>query len=201
MLNASSATTLLDIKFIIKKIGLGENDCIAELGCGSFGYFVYPLAKAVGKNGRVFAVDILQNALGEIKKRAQQENLKQVETVWSNLEIFKATKIESSSLDTALMINLLSQSDKKAEIIREAARLLKRGGKLAIVEWKNSALPFGPSPEKRLKLESMKMAAPQLSLKLEEEFEAGPYHFGLIFKKIWQIYSPCIIGLIYAPNH
>lgn len=184
MLQLKKTSPLLNIKYLIDRIGFEENFKVAELGCGSFGYFVYPIARLVGKNGRVYAVDILKNSLEEIKRKAIQDNLRQIETIWSNLEIFKATKIASNSLDVVLLINILSQSDKKAEIIREGTRLLKRNGKLVIIEWKSDGTPFGPGPEKRLKIDSMKNASGQLGLILSEEFTAGPHHYGLIFKKI-----------------
>ena len=61
---------------------------MAELGCGNFG-FVFPIARLVGRSGKVYAVDILKSTLQEIKARATKENLPQVITIWSNLEIFK----------------------------------------------------------------------------------------------------------------
>lgn len=184
MLELKKHQSLINIDFILKKSGVLENERVAELGCGSFGYFVYPLARLVGKNGHVFAVDILKSSLEDIKRKAIQENLRQIETVWSNLEIFKATKIENNTLDTVFLINVLSQSDKKAEIVREAVRLLKRNGKLVIIEWQSGQLPFGPAQDKRLKIDSIKSASLQLGLKLGEEFTAGLYHYGLIFIKI-----------------
>lgn len=177
-------TALFDIEAILRKITVSERQSLAELGCGNFGFFVFPLARLVGRQGRVFAVDILKPTLEEIKARAKRENLPQVETIWSNLEIFKATKIETSSLDGALLINVLHQSEKKIEILREAIRLLKRGGKLLVVEWKNTDLPFGPPPEKRVKLEAIKTAAPKIGLGIVEEFTAGPFHYGLILTKL-----------------
>lgn len=177
-------TGLFDIKAILDKMSLEEKQHIAELGCGNFGFFVFPLAKLVGRQGKIYAVDILRPTLEEIKKRANRENLPQVEIIWSNLEIFKATKIETNSLDAALIINTLHQSEKKIEILRESIRLLKRGGKLLIVEWKPAASPFGPPIEKRIKIESLKAAAPKVGLSIQEEFEAGPYHYGLILTKL-----------------
>ena len=177
-------TILFDIDGILRKIAIEEGQKVAELGCGNFGFFVWPLAKLVGRRGQVYAVDILRSTLEEVKLHALKENLPQVKTIWSNLEIFKATNVETSSLDTALLINVLHQSDKRSEILREAIRMLKRGGKLLIVEWGNSDSPFGPSLEKRVKLDSLKAAAPKIGLDIEEEFSAGPYHYGLILIKL-----------------
>jgi ubiquinone/menaquinone biosynthesis C-methylase UbiE len=177
-------SVIFDINFILNRISLGEGQRVAELGCGNFGYFVFPAARLVGTHGRIFAVDILKNTLEDIKKRALQDNFQQIETVWSNLEIYKGTKIDSASLDRALLINILHQSEKKAEILREAVRLLKPGSRLLVIEWKNTANPLGPKIEKRVSKELLKEAAPKLGLSLESEFEAGPYHYGLIFYKL-----------------
>lgn len=177
-------TVLFDINAILSKIAVEERNRIAELGCGNFGFFVFPLARLVGRQGKIYAVDILKATLEEVKKRANKENLPQIEVIWSNLEIFKATKIETSSLDAALLVNVLHQSEKKMEIIREAIRLLKRGGKLLIVEWQNTDTPFGPEIKKRVKLESLKSAAPKIGLDIKEEFIAGPYHYGIILIKL-----------------
>ena len=157
---------------------------VAGLGCGASGHFVFPAARQVGKRGHVYAVDILKTALGEIDKRIRQENLSNMETVWSNLEIFQATKIESGSLDVGLLINTLYQSHKRVEIIREAVRMLKKGGRLLIVEWKNISLPFGPPPEERVKPDLLKIGAKKLGLEVEDEFDAGQYHYGVLFVKL-----------------
>jgi len=177
-------TSLFNIATILEKMNIGEKQHVAELGCGNFGFFVFPLARLVGKQGKVYAVDILKPTLEEITRESKKENLTQVYTVWSNLEIFKATKIENSSLDNALLINILHQSEKKIEILREAIRLLKRGGKLLIVEWKSTDIPLGPKPERRVNVDSLKTAIPKIGLTIKEEFEAGPYHYGLILTKL-----------------
>lgn len=176
-------SALFDISAILAKIDIGERQHVAELGCGNFGFFVFPMARLVGKEGRVYAVDILKTTLADISSEAKKESLPQIVPVWSNLEIFKAAKIESSSLDSALLVNVLHQSNKKVEILREAIRLLKRNGKLLIVEWKGADSPLGPAPDKRVNLSSLKNAAPKVGLEIIEEFSAGPYHFGLVLNK------------------
>jgi ubiquinone/menaquinone biosynthesis C-methylase UbiE len=176
-------TILFDIDKILAKINIGERDKVAELGCGNFGFFVFPLARLVGKQGKVYAVDILKECLEEIKSTANNNNIPQIETVWSNLEIFNATKIETASIDAATLIGVLNQSQRVTEMLKEASRLLKTNGNLLIIEWKKSDIPFGPEIEKRLKPEEIKEKASKLGLGIKEEFEAGPYHYGLILRK------------------
>jgi len=176
-------SALIDARFILDKAQIGDKMKVADLGCGASGHFVFPAAKLVGKKGIIYAVDILKTALENINKRARVENYSNVKTIWSNLEIFGATKIETASLDAALLINLLYLSHKRAEIIREAIRLVKKSGKIVVVEWKNIATPFGPSAEDKVKKDLLELAAKKLGLQFEEEFEAGPYHYGMVFVK------------------
>lgn len=174
---------LLDVNLILNKAGVSEEMRVADLGCGALGHFVFPTASLVGKKGIVYAVDILKNVLETIDRRIKQENINNIKTIWSNLEVFNATGIESNSLDVVLLIDTLYQSRKRGEILQEANRTLKKKGKLVVIEWKSVALPLGPPLEERVKIDLLKIAAQKLGLKLEEEFLAGQYHFGIIFVK------------------
>lgn len=180
----TGGNALLNANLILSKIELSEGMKVADLGCGISGHFVFPAARMVGKDGVVFAVDILKNVLESVEKRISQDNVSNVKIIWSDLEMFGATPIESGSLDAAMYINTLYLSQKRTEMMREAVRLIKRQGKLIVVEWKNIAVPFGPSPEQRVKEAIVKDSAAKLGLQLNEEFEAGPYHYGLVFTKM-----------------
>jgi ubiquinone/menaquinone biosynthesis C-methylase UbiE len=180
----TGGNTLIDADVIIGKAQIDEKMKVADLGCGASGHFVFPAARAVGKKGVVYAVDILKPILEGIKKIAVQQNMDNVMPVWTDLEVFGATNIESGSLDVAMLINTLYLSSKRVEMIREAVRMLKKDGRLMIVEWNTAAAPFGPPTEERVRAEPIKAAAPKLGLKLEEEFKAGQYHYGLIFTKL-----------------
>jgi ubiquinone/menaquinone biosynthesis C-methylase UbiE len=183
MLRITGGNALIDPNLIVAKASLSEGMKVADLGCGTTGHFVFPIAKIVGKIGQVFAVDILKTVLENIDKRVKQDNIENVKTIWSDLEIYGATKIEPNSLDLAMLNNTLYLSSKRKNMISEAIRLLKKGGMLIVVEWKLVALPFGPSVENRVREDLVKTIAQNMGLELKEEFEAGPYHYGLIFEK------------------
>lgn len=184
MNNVTGGNALLDINDIVLKLDICDGMKVADLGCGSSGYFVFSLANMVGDDGIVYAVDILKSALANIDNKSKQENYQNIRTVWSNLEIFGATKVESGSLDIALIVNTLYLSTRRADILREGLRLLKKGGKLVVIDWKTSSLPIGPGAEDRVKPDVLKQVAQKLGLKIDNEFLAGEYHFGLIFTKI-----------------
>ena len=184
MTNVKKANSLLDINLILNKTDLGEGMKVADLGCGATGHFVFPASQIVGASGVVYAVDIIKDSLKNIEHRAKQESLQNIKAIWSNLEIFNATPIESSSLDCAFLINILYQSNKRVEIIKEAIRMLKKGGLMMIVEWNSVKNHFGPTNKEKVQKNSLTDAAPRLGLNTKKEFSAGDYHYGLIFEKL-----------------
>jgi ubiquinone/menaquinone biosynthesis C-methylase UbiE len=174
---------LLDVNLIISKSQLKTGQKIAELGCGSLGYFIFPMAKVVGDEGIVFAVDVMKHSLESIEKLKKEKNINNVKTIWSDLEIFKATKIETESVDQIFLINTLYQSNKRLAILREAYRILKKGGNLTIVEWDQTSSPIGPPIKNRVKKELLEIGLQKIGLRIDLEFNAGQYHYGLLLKK------------------
>jgi ubiquinone/menaquinone biosynthesis C-methylase UbiE len=178
-----SKNKLLNYYAILGQLSQPDDKVVADLGCGQFGYFVFPLARLVGPSGKVYAVDVLPGVLDSIKKQARLENLSQIETVWSNLEVFGATKIKEKALDAAFLINVLHQAHNGLDMIKEAARMIKPGGRLVLVDWSPKAKGFGPPPSQRLKPDKLLATVSGMGLELEQDFSPGAYHFGLTFKK------------------
>ncbi|MFA5020836.1 MAG: methyltransferase domain-containing protein [Patescibacteria group bacterium] len=168
---------------VFKKIGLTEGMKVGDLGCGNLAFYAFGAAKIVGKSGLVYAVDILKNVLNAVENRARQDGIDNLKTVWSNLEMVGATNIPAANLDAIFIHNVLFQSGEHAGFFKETARLLKAGGKLMIIDWKKNGAPFGPPIKDRPDPEAVKNLTAAAGFKLLEEFEAGPYHWGLLFSK------------------
>lgn len=179
MVYIPSGTELLNPFEILKTAGVEEGMKIADMGCGTMGHFVFPASHLVGEKGVVYAVDILKSALGGIESRAKMEGVANTQAIWSDIEVFKGTKIKDGSVDIVFVINVGA----KEAMMKESVRLIKKGGKLLIVDWEKSSSPFGPSSKSRPNKEEVKTNASNLGLKLEKEFKAGPYHFGMVFIK------------------
>lgn len=172
---------LIDTDLIINKLKISEGMRVADLGCGLHGHFIFPIAQLVGNSGAVYAVDILKVVLDNIQKQARVKNIKNIKTIWTNLETFGAAKIESNTIDIVLLINTLYQSGKRSEIIREATRLLKTDGKLFVADWKD--VSCGPPKECKVDLNLLKSTIKTAGFRSKEEFDLGPYHFGMIYIK------------------
>lgn len=168
---------------VLKELGIREKMRVADLGCGAAGHYVFPLADLVGEEGKVYAVDVQKKVLEPLARQAQTENKEHIETVWSDLENYGAAEIEPASLDMALLLNVLYQMRDRLTALREAARLLRVGGRLVTVDWLTTGAPMGPPVEQRVRHDWLEDAADQLGLRVWRRFRPSQHHFGIIFEK------------------
>lgn len=182
--------------FIVNEFGLSEGMNVADFGSGA-GYFTIIVAQRVGKEGRVYALDIMETALDSVREKAKAVGLENIEAIRTNLEVLGSSGLSDQSQDVVLLANILFQSDKKSEIVREAKRVLKESGSLIIIDWKKSAgamsdgLPtgqagrqgFGPPDTLRTDEAAMRSLAVGEGLVFDRVFNAGQFHFGMIFRK------------------
>ena len=167
---------------IISSLDIKSGYKVADFGSGS-GYFALLIATIVGSEGSVTAIDVLQGKLDTLKTAAQSRDLFNINYIRADLEVFGSSKLNDTSQDIALLTNILFQSQKKLEIIKEAHRVLKMGGELIIIDWEPSS-QFGPKGEgyKFSKEECQQMVA-GLGFSLDKEIVVASDHWGLVFKK------------------
>ncbi|KUK49947.1 MAG: hypothetical protein XD75_0102 [Parcubacteria bacterium 33_209] len=163
---------------IIKNVPLKSTMNACDLGCGSGGW-VIPLAKQL-KDGTVYAVDILEEALSALESKVSAQNLSNVKTVKGDIE--GSVKLKEDYFDLVLMTNLLFQVEDKLKVIELAKRLINQNGMILIVDWRKDA-SVG-SEEGRISLQDAKEMASNAGLKVEKEFIAGTFHWGLTLKKV-----------------
>lgn len=173
---------LLNSGAIITELNIKPGAKVADFGSGS-GYFTLVVAKIIGDDGIVTAADVLQNKLDTVKSYAYARGLYNINYVRCNLEIYGSSGLENVSQDIVLLANILFQSQKKADIIKEADRVLKQGGELVAIDW-NPSSAFGPKESGwKLSKEEARSLVEGLGLLFEREIEVSKNHWGMIFKK------------------
>ena len=167
---------------VIGQLGLKPGLAVADFGCGH-GYFALPVAKAVGKEGRIFAIDVLSEALEAVRSRAQLEGIANIETIRGNLEAPGGSSLPDVAVDLVLLHNVLFESQKKAAIIKEAKRVLKTGGLFILIDWRKDNPSLGPQAGWRISLDEAKALAQEEGFVFNKVFDVGQYHYGLMFIK------------------
>lgn len=177
------ASGIFDPARIAANLGVKLGDHVADFGSGK-GYFTIPFARLVGRDGKVYAVDIQDSALDEVRSRAAFEHILNIEYIRTDLDEHEGSHLQDRFIDLVIMANVLFQADNKDALLREAWRVLRQGGRLAMIEWDTASdSPLGPPPPLRLKKEAVRGYAIQAGFEYDREFAAGPYHYGLLFIK------------------
>lgn len=175
---------LIDPFRLLKEAGLREGMNIADFGCGTLGHYVFPAARIVGDDGKVYAVDILKSVLSGVHSRQKLEGATNVETVWGDLERDDGVRIATDSLDMGLLINNLFLSKMQEQMMKECVRMVKPGGIMVIADWKVVvAKGFGPDESTRVPVEDAKRLAAGAGLIVEKDLDPGKYHYGFTCKK------------------
>lgn len=168
---------------IIKKIGIEPGMVVADFGAGS-GHYSIAAAKIVRNTGKVYSIDIQKELLAAIKSTAALNNLSNIEIVWSDLEAPEGSRLADKSSDTIIISNILFQVGDKETMLKEASRILKDNGRIAVIEWDKKVGKVGPPAEKRVFKEECLEIFRNAHFKLTKEFIAGENHYGLLFEKI-----------------
>jgi len=113
----------------LKEVGVKKGQVILDFGCGA-GHYTIPVAKVVGKEGKVYAVDKDREALNQLMHIAKSEELKNIEPMNTQEEL--KIELEDESVDLILLYDVLHYMDQRRKILDEIRRVLKPGALLSV---------------------------------------------------------------------
>jgi len=165
----------------VLQLGLRDGMKVADLGVGS-GHYAIAAAHAIGESGRVYAVDVQEELLAHVRDAASQVRLRNIETVWGDIEKQGGTKLKPDSMDAVILSNVLFQVKRKEAAVAEVKRVIAPEGKLLIVDWAGAFGGIGPRPEHVIperRAEELFTDAGFLKVK---SFNAGAHHYAIVFR-------------------
>ena len=117
---------------LLPALKLRSGDAVADIGCGS-GYYTRRLAKAVGTDGVVFAVDIQPEMLALLTNKLASEKIFNVKPV---LGTIADPKLPLATIDLILMVDVYHEFDHPFEMVEAMCKSLKPGGRIVFVEFR-----------------------------------------------------------------
>ena len=126
---------------VMDALGIKPGSMVGDIGAGG-GYFTFHLARRVGRTGKVYAVDILEEEVKKIRERAESEKLVQVEAI---LGAKDDPKLPAERLNAVLIVNAYHEMREHDAMLRALLRALKPGGLVALID---APAPGGEAREK-----------------------------------------------------
>lgn len=115
---------------IVEHLDLKPGMTVLDAGCGP-GRLTIPLAKAIGSQGIVTALDLQQPMLQRVEEKARRDGLQNIQYLRAGIG---EGKLLLSHYDRALLVTVLGEIPDREKALKELFAALKPGGILSITE-------------------------------------------------------------------
>jgi ubiquinone/menaquinone biosynthesis C-methylase UbiE len=163
---------------ILADVGLRPGFTFVDMGCGE-GFFSIPAAKLVGKNGRVYGLDIDDEAIRRLEEKARREGLENLISMVGEAE---ETIFCEACADIVFFGIVLHDFGDPAKVLSNARRMIKPTGRLIDLDWKKKSMELGPPVRIRFSEVEAARLIEAGGFKIDSVRESGPYHYVITAK-------------------
>jgi len=164
---------------LVPALKLKPGDAVADIGAGT-GYYTRRMAKPIGPNGVVYAVEIQQEMLDILTNKLAGEKIFNVKPI---LGTITDPKLPRAAVDLILMVDVYHEFDHPFEMVTAMCQSLNTGGRIVFVEFR------GEDPNVPIKLVH-KMTEAQVRKEMSlhpldwvETISALPQQHVIVFRK------------------
>lgn len=116
---------------IVDALKLEPGMDVADVGAGT-GFFSIMMGDRVGEEGTVYAVDIAENFIEHIDKRAKEEGLKNVKPVLCDA---RSTKLKPESVDLVFVCDTYHHFEHPWDTLASIHQAIRKDGRLVVVDF------------------------------------------------------------------
>jgi ubiquinone/menaquinone biosynthesis C-methylase UbiE len=162
-----------------KQLKLAEGMNVCDLGCGN-GYWTLPMARDVGKDGKVYAVDIQREMLQKLRERSSKYKLNNIEPVLGKVD---DPNLPANKVDLVLMVDVYHEFSHPESMLWGIRRSLNSKGVVALLEYREEdpGVPIKPL-HKMSKRQIMKEYRAN-GFKLVREYNKLPWQHLMFFAR------------------
>ncbi len=125
---------------ILAAAGIKGGDKVADVGAGG-GFLSARLARVVGNQGRVWAVDINSKTLERVRRRAELAPYPQLKAVLGEVD---DPGLPAGEFDAITVVNAYHEMEEHGAMLGHFREALKSGGRLVVVEAWNAECGSNP---------------------------------------------------------
>ena len=189
--HAKSSAKFFDSDCILEQLDFTGNEAFMDAGCGDGHIAIRALEKFI-PDGKAYAVDVYSPSIEELKDYADKNDIENLMAIEADVSD-GIPGVEDESLDVVLMVNVIhgfKASENMDEVIGGISKLLRVGGKFAIVDFNPIEWSFGPPIEIKCSPDELEELFSRFDFKLnylnEEmglEEDGRKSHYLIIFEK------------------
>jgi ubiquinone/menaquinone biosynthesis C-methylase UbiE len=166
-----------DCKRLLKDLHIQPGQVICDMGCGN-GFYTLKLAQLTGKTGKVYAVDIQQQMLDMLRRRARAAAL---ENVTLRLGTETDPHLPDGSIDLVLMVDVYHEFSQPEAMLKAIRKSLKPTGRIALVEFRAEDPKVPIKPEHKMSKQQILKEFSANGLKLTAQFDELPWQHLMFF--------------------
>jgi ubiquinone/menaquinone biosynthesis C-methylase UbiE len=144
---------------------------VCDMGCGD-GYYTVELARRVGADGKVLAVDIQPEMLQELSRRCERLEIKNVDMI---LGLPHDPKLPEGQVDLILMVDVYHEFSNPVEMLKAMRRSLKPNGRIALVEFRAEDPTVPIKPEHKMTKKQILKEYKANGFKLVSQYDRLPW--------------------------
>lgn len=165
---------VFDASTKLKEFGLRPGMVVLDVGTGA-GFYIPYLSEAVGEKGKVYAIDIAEEAVRYAADKVRDLGLKNVEVLKSEEN---SVPLPDNSVDFVFMAFVFHELDDPVSFLKELCRVAKPNAYLALIDWKKEERDKGPPPEEVYSEWEVGLLLEEAGLRVGRVIEVSPYAFG-----------------------
>jgi ubiquinone/menaquinone biosynthesis C-methylase UbiE len=164
---------------LVQELHLTPGMRVADVGAGT-GYVSRRIARAVGPQGRVEAIDVQPEMIDRLAERSRRENLPQIHPVLGAVD---DVRLPPDSVDMAIMVDVYHELEHPYEMLGSIVRAVRPGGRVVFVEYRAEDPEVPIKPLHKMSVEQVNREAGVLPLRFERVAEPLPWQHIIVFRK------------------
>jgi SAM-dependent methyltransferase len=164
---------------LLPELRLKPGQTVCDLGCGN-GFHVLLMAPQVLPGGTVIGVDIQQEMLDDLEKRAVLAGVKNVKTLLGEVH---DPKLAPDSCDLILLVDVYHEFSHPEPMLAAMRQALKPEGVVALVEFRGEDPEVPIKPEHKMTKAQIRKEWEANGFVLDREFDGLPWQHLMFWKR------------------
>jgi ubiquinone/menaquinone biosynthesis C-methylase UbiE len=133
-----------DLKDALSRLDVASGMHVIQFGAQRRGHVAHMIAQKVGEKGRVSIVDVIPDELHAMHTFFAAQKMHWVDVVHGDFVEKDGVPMPAHSADRIVVVHTAWRHPRHEDVLAEARRLLKPGGKILFLDWqKNTRDPLG----------------------------------------------------------